>query len=54
MYGLNKWILGVLLSATGFILGSGLLAMVDYGKNPGRHDLVAAFNECATILPRSA
>ncbi|KAJ7258745.1 hypothetical protein B0H12DRAFT_1322527 [Mycena haematopus] len=54
MYGLNKWILGVLLSATGFIFASGLVAIVNYGKDPGRHDLVAAFNGCATILPHSA
>ncbi|KAJ6455430.1 hypothetical protein C8R45DRAFT_1222528 [Mycena sanguinolenta] len=54
MYGLNKWILGILLCAAGFIFGSGLLAMVDFGKDPGRHDLMTAFNGCATILPRSS
>ncbi|KAJ7258746.1 hypothetical protein B0H12DRAFT_1232192 [Mycena haematopus] len=53
MYGLNKLILGVLLSATGFILGSGLFAIVDYGRDPGRH-VVTGFSGCATTLPRSA
>ncbi|KAF7357400.1 hypothetical protein MSAN_01336000 [Mycena sanguinolenta] len=54
MYGLNRWILGILLSAAGFILASGMLAMVDFGKDPNRHDLMTAFNGCATILPRSS
>ncbi|KAJ6455431.1 hypothetical protein C8R45DRAFT_1036335 [Mycena sanguinolenta] len=54
MYGLNRWILACLLVATGFIVGAGLVTIVDFEKDPAGHVLLGAFTGCATTLPRSA